>query len=81
MREAAKHYLCSTCGNGWIVEEDTVTEPNPITVYDSGMFLQNLISIWKQEMALGDISDQYIPASLDQLHSLKNSLWYLMAFK
>ena len=62
MRKASKHkflnYLCCTCGNGWIVEEHRLTEPN--AVYDGFVFLQNLISIWKHGRILGDIADQYV---------------------
>ena len=46
MREAAKHCLYSTCADGWIVEEHTLVEPNAVTVYDSGVFPQNLVIIW-----------------------------------
>ena len=62
MRKVSKHtflnYLCCTCDDGWIVEEHTLTEPN--AVYDGGVFLQNLISIWKHGRILGNIADQYV---------------------
>ena len=64
MREAAKHkfsnYLCNTWGNGSIVEDHALTEPNPVTAYDVGMLLQNLIILWKQGITLCNTKDQNV---------------------
>ena len=64
MRVAAKrkfsNYLCNTWGDSSIVEDHTLTEPNPLTTYDAGMLLQNLIILWKQGIKLGSIKDQNV---------------------
>ena len=59
MRVAAKHkfsnYLCNTWGDRPIFEDHTLTETNPVTTYDAGMLLLNLIILWKQGITLGSI--------------------------
>ena len=60
MRVAANHkfsnYFCNPWGDSSIVEDHTLTEPNPVTAYDAGMLLQNLIILWKQGITLGSIN-------------------------
>ena len=64
MREPAKrkfsNYLCNPWGDSSIVEDHTLTEPNPVTVYCAVMLLQNLIILWKQEITRGSIKDQNV---------------------
>ena len=64
MRLAAKrkflNYLCNTWGDSSIVEDHTLTEPNPVTTCDAGMLFQNLIILWKQGISLGSIKDQNV---------------------
>ena len=54
------NYLCNPWGDSSIVEDRTLTEPHPVTACDAGMFLQNLIILWKQGITLGSIKDQNI---------------------
>ena len=64
MRMAAKrkfsNYLCNSWGDSSIVEDHSLTEPNPVTAYDTGILLQNLIILWKQGITLGIIADQNV---------------------
>ena len=64
MRVAAKrkisNYLCNPLGDRSIVEDRTLTEPNPVTAYDAGMLLHNPIILWKQGIILGSIKDQNV---------------------
>ena len=61
-REATKckflNYLCNTWGDSLLVQNHT--ETNPVTTYDAGMLLQNLIILWKQDATLGSIVDQNV---------------------
>ena len=64
MRVAAKrelsNYLYNPWGDSSIVEDHTLTEQNPVTAYDTGLLLQNLIILWKQGIILGSIKDQNV---------------------
>ena len=64
MRVAAKRKFSNYFSNPWgdssIVEDHTLTEPNPVTAYDAGMLLQNVIILWKQGITLGSIKDQNV---------------------
>ena len=64
MRVATKrkfsNYLCNPWDDSSIVEDHILTEPNPVTAYDGGMLLQNLIILWKQGITLGSIKDQNV---------------------
>ena len=81
MRVAAKrkfsNYLCNTWGDSSIVEDHTLTEPNPLTTYDAGMLLQNLIILRKQGITLGSIKENklfILHCIYIKLESNKNSI-------
>ena len=64
MRPSGKNkfsnYLCDTWGKSSIVEEATLTNPNPVIVYDGGMLIQNLTSLWTRGKTLGGIANEYV---------------------
>ena len=64
MRPSGKNkfsnYLCDTCVKGSIVEEAILTNPNPVIVYDGGMLIQNLTSLWTRGKTLGGIANEYV---------------------
>ena len=47
-------------GDSSIVEDHTLTEPNPVTANDAGLLLRNLIILWIQGITLGSIKDQNV---------------------
>ena len=53
----AKH-LCNTWGENSIVAKDTLIDP--VLIYDGGMLVHELISLWIRGKTLGAIADNYV---------------------
>ena len=50
--------LCNTWGDDSIIARDTLIDP--VLIYDGGMFVQELISLWIRGETLGAIADNYV---------------------
>ena len=50
--------LCNTWGDDSMIVKDTLT--GPVLIYDEGMFVQELISLWIRDKTLGAIADNYV---------------------
>ena len=50
--------LCNTWGDDSMIVRDT--QIDPVLIYDRGMFVQELISLWIRGKTLGAIADNYV---------------------
>ena len=50
--------LCNTWGDDSMIVKDTLI--GPVLIYDEGIFVQELISLWIRDKTLGAIADNYV---------------------